>query len=98
MPGGIGTFDELLEAMSMRQLHLPPLTHMCVCLVNIDGYYDGLITQLKRAREDKLLHYDIESIVHIETDPLKALEYCTAYLEKMSAESKASRVTTASRL
>merc|ERR1711924_180700 len=49
MPGGVGTLEELLEAMSMRQLNLEGFTkRMPVALVNVNGYYDGLLTQMKR--------------------------------------------------
>ncbi|WP_353235052.1 TIGR00730 family Rossman fold protein [Diaphorobacter ruginosibacter] len=40
LPGGIGTFEELFEIWTWRQLgyHDKPLG-----LLNVDGYYDGLI-------------------------------------------------------
>lgn len=40
LPGGIGTFEELFEAWTWRQLgyHDKP-----VGLLNVDGYYDGLL-------------------------------------------------------
>lgn len=46
MPGGIGTFDELFEIMTRRQLKLyrGPLV-----LCNIDGYYDPIIQMLHSA-------------------------------------------------
>jgi uncharacterized protein (TIGR00730 family) len=40
LPGGIGTFEELFEVWTWRQLefHNKPIG-----LLNVDGYYDGLI-------------------------------------------------------
>jgi uncharacterized protein (TIGR00730 family) len=40
LPGGIGTFEELFEVWTWRQLgyHDKPLG-----LLNVDGYYDGLL-------------------------------------------------------
>lgn len=48
MPGGIGTFDELFELATWRQLHLytGPLV-----LCNTDGYYDILLEMLDRAAQ-----------------------------------------------
>ena len=44
LPGGIGTFEELFEAWTWRQLgyHDKPLG-----LLNMDGYYEPLLTFLK---------------------------------------------------
>lgn len=43
LPGGIGTFEELLECLTWKQLglHTKP-----VVIVNIDGYYDSLLACL----------------------------------------------------
>jgi len=40
LPGGIGTFEELFEVWTWRQLefHNKPIG-----LLNVNGYYDGLI-------------------------------------------------------
>lgn len=48
LPGGLGTFEELFEALTWQQLgfHSKP-----VGLLNVDGYYDGLITFLEASVE-----------------------------------------------
>ncbi len=48
LPGGLGTFEELFEALTWQQLgfHSKP-----VGLLNIDGYYDGLIKFLETSVE-----------------------------------------------
>ncbi len=49
-PGGVGTLDELFEAVTLRSLdqRAGPLA-----LYNVDGFYDGLLAWLgKAARED----------------------------------------------
>jgi hypothetical protein len=44
LPGGIGTFEELFEVWTWRQLgyHDKPIG-----LLNVDGYYDGLLAFLQ---------------------------------------------------
>jgi len=46
LPGGIGTLDELFEALSWSQLGLDPKPNG---LLNVNGYYDDLVAYLDRA-------------------------------------------------
>jgi uncharacterized protein (TIGR00730 family) len=48
LPGGIGTFEELFEVWTWRQLayHNKP-----VGLLNVDGYYDGLLAFMQNTCE-----------------------------------------------
>lgn len=52
LPGGFGTFDELCEIVTWRQLKLHDKP---IVLVNVDGYYDGLLMQLRRGIETGLV-------------------------------------------
>ena len=49
LPGGLGTFEEILEIATWGQLnqHQKPMM-----LYNVNGFYDALIAQLDRAVED----------------------------------------------
>lgn len=52
MPGAFGTVDELTEMLTARQLD----THQKPCgILNIDGYFDGLITFFDKAVLDGFL-------------------------------------------
>lgn len=52
LPGGIGTAEEIIEAFTWTQLGI----HLKPCgILNIAGFYDGLITQLHRMAEDRFL-------------------------------------------
>ena len=46
LPGGIGTFDELFEAMTWQQLGL---WSGPIVILNTDGYYDPIIEQLAQS-------------------------------------------------
>ena len=75
LPGGTGTMDELWEAMSWAQIgyHANP-----VGLLNVAGYYDGLIEFVAKMGEVGFLRAQHRSILIID-DQLDAL------LAKMAA-------------
>ena len=52
LPGGIGTLDELFEAWSWNALgyHAKPF-----CLLNVDGFWDGLIEFMDHATDSGFL-------------------------------------------
>ena len=59
LPGGCGTLEELLEAITWKRLGL---FDGPILLVNQEGFYEPMITQLNRAVDEKLMndrHRDI---------------------------------------
>lgn len=65
LPGGTGTMDELWEAMSWAQIgyHANP-----VGLLNVAGYYDGLIEFVAKMGEVGFLRPQHQSILIIDND------------------------------
>lgn len=52
LPGGIGTFEELLECLTWKQLGL----HTCpVVILNTDGYYDRLLACLDYMVDEQMM-------------------------------------------
>ena len=72
LPGGIGTLDELFEAWSWNALgyHKKPL-----CLLNVDGYWDGMIEFIDHATKSGFLSEQRRKQLLIAVTPDKALEY-----------------------
>lgn len=71
LPGGYGTFDELCEMLTWDQLgiHAKP-----VVLVNLDGFFDGFLTQLDRAVADRLLTPANRAMLSIASDVEHAID------------------------
>lgn len=71
LPGGIGTFEELFEVWSWRQLgyHDKPLA-----LLNVAGYYDTLLDFLGESRREGLMTEQQLELLQVGTDPQLVLD------------------------
>jgi len=72
LPGGVGTVDEMFDALAGRHTKLSSLP---VVVVNTNGFYDGIIDWLRRARDERLLRCEIEDLCHIADTPAEALAW-----------------------
>lgn len=70
LPGGCGTLEELLEAITLKRLGEITIP---IIIVNIDGYYDPLIEMLNRAVEEKFMSSMHKEIWTVITDPNKII-------------------------
>ncbi|HEY2258043.1 MAG TPA: TIGR00730 family Rossman fold protein [Variovorax sp.] len=71
LPGGIGTFEELFEIWTWRQLryHDKP-----VGILNAEGYYDGLLDFLARSVREGFMGEWQMGLVRTGTDPAALLQ------------------------
>jgi uncharacterized protein (TIGR00730 family) len=71
LPGGVGTFEELFEAITWTQLGL----HRKPCgLLNVDGFYDGLLAFLDHAWAEGFIKPETRAIVAAGIDPAELLQ------------------------
>ena len=71
LPGGIGTLDELFEAWSWNALgyHAKPF-----CLLNVGGFWDGLIEFIDHATKSGFLSSSRRSQLMVAASPEQALD------------------------
>ena len=70
LPGGYGTFEELLEIITWRQLGLYDGT---VIILNTAGYYDSLLTLFGRAVEEHFMSPEHLTLWHVAASPEDAI-------------------------
>jgi uncharacterized protein (TIGR00730 family) len=71
LPGGLGTFDELFEALSWAQLGF----HSKPCAVlNVQGFFDPLLRLLDHAVEERFLRPTHRSLLLVGSDISTLLE------------------------
>lgn len=76
LPGGIGTLEEIFEIWTWAQLGF----HTKPCgLLNVAGYYDGLITFLDHATAQQFVKPLHRNILHVEQEPNALLDGFARY-------------------
>jgi uncharacterized protein (TIGR00730 family) len=76
LPGGFGTLEEFIEAVTWSQLGL----HRKPCgLLNVAGYYDSLLALFDRAVEERFLRPENRELVLAETGPEPLIDKLLGY-------------------
>lgn len=71
LPGGIGTFEELFEALTWNQLGI----HRKPCgLLDVGGYYRPLVDMMEGARAHRFLGGSQETMLPLREDPAEMLD------------------------
>ena len=76
LPGGIGTLEEFFEVWTWAQLGV----HEKPCgLLNVAGYFDGLLSFLDRAVEERFVRDVHRQMLIVEDTPLRMLDRFESY-------------------
>jgi uncharacterized protein (TIGR00730 family) len=76
MPGGFGTFEEFCEVLTWSQLGM----HDKPCgLLNVKGYYTGLLALFDHAVAEQLLHVRNRAMVIAQAEPGSLLDAMLEY-------------------
>ncbi len=71
LPGGFGTLEEIFEALAWRQLRI----HRKPCgLLNVEGYYDGLLAMLDHAVAEGFLRSENRGLIVSDSVPGRLIE------------------------
>jgi uncharacterized protein (TIGR00730 family) len=94
LPGGIGTLEELFEALTWLQLgfHTKP-----VGLLNVAGFYDGLIAFLTTMEVERFIRPEHRAMLLVESEPARLFARLAAFrppdvgkwLDRFAAENAA---------
>ena len=70
LPGGIGTFEELLECLTWKQLGLH---HNPVVILNTDGYYDKLLACIDLMVDEQMMRPIHKEMFVVVSEPEEVL-------------------------
>jgi uncharacterized protein (TIGR00730 family) len=73
LPGGYGTLEELTEILSFRKLGHH---HRTLVLLNLDGFFEGLIAQVERAVAERFDDAEVLEYFRVTDDPKVAVDLC----------------------
>lgn len=76
LPGGIGTFEEFFEALTLKQLGCHA---KAMAVLNTLGYYDALEAMVQRAVDERFLTADGKDLYAMFTDVGELVSYVENY-------------------
>jgi uncharacterized protein (TIGR00730 family) len=79
-PGGVGTFDEFFEILTLKQLARHP---KAIVVFNINGFYDKIISLLDDMAEEGFLSRETIALFDVFTDIDEMLTYIENYSGKL---------------
>jgi len=75
-PGGIGTFDEFFEILTLKQLGRH---NKAIVIFNINGYYDNLIKMMEYSIKEQFITSDCVDLYKVTNTVEETLDYLEKY-------------------
>ena len=76
LPGGIGTFEEFFEALTLKQLGRHA---KAMAVINTNGYYDSMEAMLRRAVDERFFSEEGHALYAMFTSVKDAADYVESY-------------------
>ena len=76
LPGGMGTFDEMFEIITLNQLGVQ---HKACGLLNVAGFYDPLLVFLDHAVEQHFVRAEHRDMIVVDVDPVRLIQRLKAW-------------------
>ena len=77
VPGGIGTFEEYFEVLTLKQLGRHD---KALALYNLEGYYDELENFMLTVKKRKFMSFACSEMYSYFTSPSEIIEYIENYV------------------
>jgi hypothetical protein len=78
-PGGIGTFDEFFEMLTLKQLSRHT---KAMAIFNVNGYFDNLIALMEKAISENFVKSECKELYSVFSDIDSMLGYIEEYVPK----------------
>ncbi|KAL9001611.1 MAG: hypothetical protein Q9188_005414 [Gyalolechia gomerana] len=78
LSGGIGTIDELMEVVSLNQMGAHKRG---ACVLNVNGFWDGLLAWIEHAAEEKFVRGNSKHILGNVTEAAEVVGWLKGYEE-----------------
>ena len=75
-PGGIGTFDEFFEILTLKQLGRH---NKAIVIFNVNGYYDNMLSMMQVSVDKKFITNDCRELYKVTNTVEATLEYIENY-------------------
>lgn len=77
LPGGIGTYEEFFEILTLKQLGQ---TSRAIAILNTNHYYDPMLAFLQNTVDQKFMSSNCMDLFFIHDDPKQLLDYIDRYV------------------
>ena len=78
-PGGVGTFDEFFEILTLKQLQQH---NKAIAIFNIDGYFDDMLKMMEKGADTEFISDMTLELYQVFSDVSEMLDYLENYVPK----------------